>query len=285
MSNFSIGEQIMKYRKQLGITQEELGRSVGVSTQAVSRWECGGTPDVALIPAIADSLHVTIGSLFGRDSSEIVDLDDTVGCWLRTLPKDQRFHSLCHMIWKMIPYFLDSGLKQSIDYSESYDAGDQFGNDAVYTTQYLDDHGFLVGVGAKDLAFMSVFPEPEAGFGNYLSGAEEFSSFFSLLSDPVCLSCLLLFYGKDASKAYSAAHISKRLSIKPCEAAAALTKLETAGFLCSQQIELEDETIEAFRLNVSCAFTAMLFFAELVMKQGVYLVNAQARERPLLRKK
>ncbi len=41
MDNKLIGEQITRYRKERGLTQEELGRAVGVSTQAVSRWENG----------------------------------------------------------------------------------------------------------------------------------------------------------------------------------------------------------------------------------------------------
>ena len=43
MDNNLIGAQITKFRKAAGLTQEELGRAAGVSTQAVSRWECGGT--------------------------------------------------------------------------------------------------------------------------------------------------------------------------------------------------------------------------------------------------
>ena len=66
MDNNLIGAQITKFRKAAGLTQEELGRAAGVSTQAVSRWECGGTPDVALLPAIADKLGVTIDALFGK---------------------------------------------------------------------------------------------------------------------------------------------------------------------------------------------------------------------------
>ena len=69
-----IGEQITRYRKGRNLTQEELGKAVGVSTQAVSRWENGGAPDVALLPAIADKLGVTIDALFGREGGEKVDM-------------------------------------------------------------------------------------------------------------------------------------------------------------------------------------------------------------------
>ena len=39
--SLSLGEIIVKERKHRGITQEELARAVGVSTSAVSKWECG----------------------------------------------------------------------------------------------------------------------------------------------------------------------------------------------------------------------------------------------------
>ena len=37
-----IGEQIKKYRVQKRYTQEKLGNMIGVTTQAVSKWERGG---------------------------------------------------------------------------------------------------------------------------------------------------------------------------------------------------------------------------------------------------
>lgn len=60
-----IGAQIRKYRNKKGISQEELGRAVGVTTQAVSKWERGGVPDAELIPSIAKLIGVTTDMLFG----------------------------------------------------------------------------------------------------------------------------------------------------------------------------------------------------------------------------
>ncbi|MCL2518118.1 MAG: helix-turn-helix domain-containing protein [Oscillospiraceae bacterium] len=65
----SIGQNILEFRKAKGSTQEELANAVGVSAQAVSKWENGGAPDAELLPAIADFLNVSVDKLFGRNVS------------------------------------------------------------------------------------------------------------------------------------------------------------------------------------------------------------------------
>ena len=61
-----IGEKIKELRARDGRTQNDLAAAVGVSCQAVSRWEAnGGYPDMEIIPAIANYFHVTIDELYG----------------------------------------------------------------------------------------------------------------------------------------------------------------------------------------------------------------------------
>ena len=56
----SIGKNIAKHRKALGLTQEELGVRLGVTNQAVSKWESEvSMPDVMLLPAIASALGIS----------------------------------------------------------------------------------------------------------------------------------------------------------------------------------------------------------------------------------
>ena len=47
-------KQLQMLRKQSGITQEQLAAKLGVTAQAVSKWENGSYPDGDLLPKIAD---------------------------------------------------------------------------------------------------------------------------------------------------------------------------------------------------------------------------------------
>lgn len=65
-----INETIARLRKQKGITQEELANSLGVTNQAVSKWESAQCcPDISLLLDIADYFGVTLDTLFGHESS------------------------------------------------------------------------------------------------------------------------------------------------------------------------------------------------------------------------
>ena len=60
-----IGEKIKALRKEKNISQESLGKVLGVTFQAVSKWETSTTaPDVSLIPSIASFFGVSIDELF-----------------------------------------------------------------------------------------------------------------------------------------------------------------------------------------------------------------------------
>ncbi len=70
MEQVFFGALIAQKRKALGLTQEALAQKLGVSNQAVSKWESDQCcPDIMLLPALADAFGVSIDELFGRERS------------------------------------------------------------------------------------------------------------------------------------------------------------------------------------------------------------------------
>ena len=64
-TNMVLAANIQKYRKKCGLTQEELAEKLGVTFQAVSKWEnAKSTPDILFLPTMADLFDCSIDDLF-----------------------------------------------------------------------------------------------------------------------------------------------------------------------------------------------------------------------------
>lgn len=69
--NIKIGAIIKRLRAENNITQDTLAAAIGVTPQAISRWEAeGGYPDIELLPALADFFSVSTDELLGYKLSE-----------------------------------------------------------------------------------------------------------------------------------------------------------------------------------------------------------------------
>lgn len=68
----TIGKRITKFRKAKAMTQEDLAGKLGVSSQAVSKWENDAScPDIGLIPQLCKELGITADELLTGKSDEV----------------------------------------------------------------------------------------------------------------------------------------------------------------------------------------------------------------------
>ncbi len=78
--NETIGNRISRRRREKGMSQEALAEKLGVSAQAVSKWENDQScPDISLLPQLAKLLDITVDELLAGNSNEV-----------RMIPKGQR---------------------------------------------------------------------------------------------------------------------------------------------------------------------------------------------------
>lgn len=79
----TLGKRIVANRKRLGLTQDQLAEQLGVTAQAVSKWENDQScPDIAILPKLAEIFGTTTDALLGHETAqpvfqgEVVDKDE-----------------------------------------------------------------------------------------------------------------------------------------------------------------------------------------------------------------
>ncbi len=106
----NIGETICKYRQRRKMTQEEFASRIGVTAQAVSKWERGnGLPDVSLLAGICKVLGVSADSLIGIDE-KVVENGNVV------LKNNTIAEPLVLEIGSGLISYIEAGLETETDY-------------------------------------------------------------------------------------------------------------------------------------------------------------------------
>ena len=118
-----LGEKIKSLRKQKNISQEVFANYLGVSFQAVSKWENGNTmPDVTMIPAIA--------SFFGVSTDELFDFN--------RLEAEKQVEAICLEAYKH--RFTDPARSEKIlrEGLQRFPGNDIILNNLLYTMDYRE---------------------------------------------------------------------------------------------------------------------------------------------------
>jgi len=83
MDTIFVGNQIAALRKKKGFTQAEIAEKLGITAQAISKWENGHTlPETALLPSLAELLDCSIDSIlvpFSAKDKDFQSFADAVG--------------------------------------------------------------------------------------------------------------------------------------------------------------------------------------------------------------
>ena len=291
MNSNLLGEQIAGFRKALGMTQEDLGRAVGISAQAVSRWECGGAPDVTLLPAVADTLGVTIDALFGREGGDKIHIEDTVRRWMLTVPWDQRIDRLCRLVWSTAGPLISSRPEDRIDISDYESCCETENTENGKTSRWLRrtritmEGGTLLGVRADDMSFAAIFPEPEAGWEAFMESNDCYRRLFAVLARPHCLELLEYLYSKPCQlrRRYTAGAVAKPMDLEAAEAESLLDALVELNLLNKTELETEDGLLNSYMLDGEEALVPFLYFARWLTTGGSGYLNAPYRKSPMLR--
>lgn len=117
MEQIYFGERIAGYRKAQGLTQEGLAQKLGVTNQAVSKWESDQCcPDIMLLPGLADVFSVSIDELFGRSPLQPAEAGSSAYTVIDELPwpDDECVRAVCYVGRRLADY-MEAGGQKNID--------------------------------------------------------------------------------------------------------------------------------------------------------------------------
>lgn len=275
-----IGVIISKLRKDKGITQAELAKNVGVSAQAVSKWENGGVPDAELLPKIADYFNVSIDRLFDRS----INSNSLQAALIESIyneTESDRFQRVLDYCWDMERALMPHDFV--IDYTETLEENNRGIDDGEQQhSQILNNDGFtLMGLGKRSQYFL-VVPNPKDTDAAYLNGIN-YPEFFKDFSDQNVFNACIMLNKRNAEKAFTENLIVKKLGVTPEQTEKILGVLRKYKLVYTSQIEMDDEIKTVFHFHPTPSFIALLIFArELIDRPNSFCYNCSYRKKPYL---
>ena len=217
--------QLQRLRKERNVTQETLAAHLGVSPQAVSKWENGSYPDGDLLPKIADFFGVSIDYLYGRakeDASTVQQIMDELQDIMKDQSKGEKafFEQMMKYAWAI----------QCASWTSNkiyYERPELSEKETINVSELSCNSGFTYMRLNKDLEYYFLVKQPEEGFANRLKITDEMTKLFAFLGDKTNLKVLQYMLTFKWQEAVRAKTIAKLLDIPTEKAEKAL------DFLCN----------------------------------------------------
>ena len=247
-------------RKSKGVTQEQLADAVGVSAQAVSKWEMNSLPDPSLLPAIADYLEVTIDELFGRKKEELGVLDQIVR-YLKAKPDEEKFKSIMEICYSFSVACCGGNYFEPVP-EHVYKSQEKVGGNF---TEITKKQGFFQGRILENLQYFLVMPEPEEGYDYVLDYKEEYVNLFRFLAIPNALRAMYFLVGREYTMFFNAETLVRELNITRENAEEIVNGMDELGFLWNADFNTGNSSERIYQCAPKLSFVSFMTFAHILI--------------------
>ena len=275
-----IGDQIKKYRIANGITQEQLGQLIGVTTQGVSRWERGGTPDAEILPRLSEVLGVSIDSLFGReDQSFSVSLAKQ----LSRMSQKEAYRYAMNICWAIEVGLLgndsiiDDFMNRIISKKPAVEGAEKENDSRI-----IQDSGISNLYTANDYGRFFLMMDPNGRMKAQLSDFESLRKAFALFSDENILR-IMLYLCSMPEMPVSSALISKSTKLNQQTVDRCMDILCQYSIVFRTEIATDSGDIEAYTFRSETQVLPLICLADEIAKKDIKpFFGCITRKNPLL---
>lgn len=275
-----IGKNIAKLRKVNGVKQDEVARFVGVTAQAVSKWENGGVPDTELLPKIAEFFKVSIDELFGMQNNRHIDIQDVILADITETKVEDRISRAFELCWIIEQSMYGTIFSDPERFRE--EAKTHSENDQLYS-QIEADSGYTEMGLFNRMQYFLVVPDAKNKEKALLDGID-YPGFFRLMADKDIFATLVFLYKRESFNAFTEKLITKELGYSEDKAGQIIAELSYLNMLTKTVAEVGDELVEVYQFARRPSFVSMLIFArEMIDIPNNFYVNHRSRRKPYLK--
>ena len=256
----SIGDKIKELRIKKGITQEELATKLNISTQAVSKWENGGYPDLDLVPEIANYFNVTTDFLFDRVGVLLSDedIEKILIKHIYSLKREESFKRILKLGYIMSVATRNGDMDLHLN---EYDI-DSY--DESYMSSVVDVNGVVITSLMKNNYFFSIFPKSN-GYKKIFDSKEKQIKLCKYLSNELFYDALVFLYSHD-HKNFTEKLLINELNYNKDDSIDILNKLKEFKFIKEKIVEVDGENIHFYETRQFPEIVGLFAYLDLVSK-------------------
>ena len=273
----SLSANIKKLRLEKNLTQEQLATKLGVSAQAVSKWETSETyPDGALLIPLANELEVSLDELFGNESVTMADISGKIVKLIHNTEAKERFNVARDIGWQ-----IERGLFNCrMEIGKKYNPNEI--KNQKNASYILDDNGFTLVSNGKE-PFFSVFPQPAEGYGHFLNDKDDLQKIFAALSHTDTMTALIYLYHKNENYVFESAVLEKDCEISNDQINVVIDDLLTLRTIWKQELTINGEERTLYYSKPSHKIIALFIMAREIGYKGAYSLNFHIRKTPFFK--
>ena len=273
----SFSQNVKRLRQARGLTQEQLATTLGISAQAVSKWETSETyPDGALLVPLAEALEVSLDTLFDRNYDSMDDLTARLYAKMERAGHENEMREARAVGWQLEKALFNTYMKIGAD----FDPAELTDNRHSYI---LSDRGFSLASNNTGAPYFAVFEEAENGFADLFENQALLCRIFSALASPETMRALAYVLSTEPEYVMEAAVIGRDCEIEEDKLEKVLDDLCYLCVLYRRKLTMEDGELVLYTTHAWPFVPATLVLAREIRWRGGFTKQAHHREKPFVR--
>lgn len=253
----NIGNRIKELRVKNKATQEELAKALQVSTQAVSKWENGGSPDLELVPSIATYFNVTTDYLFDMKDSDIADIEKKLAKYIQSFELENRMNVAYDLAFKMSIATRGDEIENLEEFNELIK------NDDMFSTIIGPEGIAITSLAKNNKIFMCLPKDDKSDYSKMLLSKDEQRKFCEYLSDELFYNTLVFLYSRNGVN-FTEQLLIDNLNITYDEAKAVLQKMKKFKIVDCSNVPINDTTVELYAVLQNPQIVGLIAMLDMV---------------------